>query len=252
MDGTSLKKWLSAFAVAAAGTIAWPAPASADTDKIEFPEEELAAESVLPVFDNPSVVRARLVKTEGRFELGPMGGYSMSEPFFQSTSYGATGTYHFTEEHGLNILGYAFSQGLNANGQGLNPIPQSDPVVNANLQFAPAPKFLLLGNYQFTGFYGKISLTKDWVMSLHTYALGGIGVIGIGDGVKPAGSIGLGQKFYITPNFALRFDLRFVAYQGPDILSRALYNVTAEQPASSFSDKLNTTSLLGFGAVFLL
>jgi len=106
-------------------------------------------------------------------------------------------------------------------------------------------------NYQYTAFYGKLSLTKDYVMNLSLYGLVGAGMIGIGDVNKPAFNFGLGQKFYFTPSFALRFDLRFLLYQGPDPLSRRLDNKTEVQPASYFDEKLNFSTLLTFGAIYM-
>jgi hypothetical protein len=50
---------------------------------------------------------------------------------------------------------------------------------------APAPKYLILPGYQYIGDYGKLSLSKAYVMNLHLYGLGGIGMIGIGDTSKP-------------------------------------------------------------------
>ena len=47
---------------------------TARAETIEFPEEELSTESVLPVFDKKVVVRQRAVKTAGRFEIGVGGG----------------------------------------------------------------------------------------------------------------------------------------------------------------------------------
>jgi hypothetical protein len=84
----------------------------AHTEVIEFPEDELATESVLPVFDQPVGVKNRSVNTAHRFELGVEAGYDMTEPFFSPYTIGGSATYHFNEESGLNILGtYFFSHG---------------------------------------------------------------------------------------------------------------------------------------------
>jgi outer membrane beta-barrel protein len=246
--------WFGAFVLAAL-SLALPVAAFA-ADTIEFPEEELASESVLPVFDHPVAVKSRSVSTARRIELGAMGGYSLTEPFFNPVSFGLTGTYHLNEEHGINIFGNFFMEGLNEYGKQLNPIPNAKDnngnPINANIQYAPAPKYLLLASYQYTGFYGKLSLTKDSVMNLGIYGLLGVGMMGIGDTSKPVVSVGVGQKFYLTKAFALRFDLRFLMYQGPDPVSRALDQKTAVQPANYFEDKMNFSTLVSFGAIFLL
>ena len=121
------------------------------TQNIQFPEEELANESVLPIFDQPVSVKNRSVLTAQRLEVGGGGGYSLSEPFLNPLSVAVMASYHFTEDHAFNLFGLYNLGGLGDNGKKLNPIPGSkDPVtgsvVNANLQYAPQPKYLLLGN----------------------------------------------------------------------------------------------------------
>lgn len=225
-------------------------------ETIEFPDDELAPESVLPVFDHPVAVKNQNVLTKGRFEFGPTFGFSLLEPFYNPLNYGAILTYHGSETHGFNLIFTSFLQGLSSNANNLNPIPgtvtSSKPGgTNVNLQYAPAPKYLLLANYQYTGFYGKISLGKDNVMTLSVFGSAGLGGIAVGDAMDPAFDLGIGQKLYFSPSFALRFDFRFLMYQGPDILSRPLDGVTSVQPASSFSQKLNYSSLLSLSAVYL-
>ena len=227
-----------------------PDLAFAATNEIRFPQDELASESVLPVFDQSVSVKNRAVVTARRIELGVLGGYSLQEAFYNRMSLGFTGTYHINEDHGINIFGSYFMGGLSDYGNQLNPIPGK--TYNANLQFAPSPKYMLLANYQYTGYYGKFSLTKDYIMNLNLYGLAGIGMIGVGDASKPVVSLGLGQKFYITPSIALRFDLRLLVYQGPDQLSRDLRTATKELPASYFDEKINYSTLLSFGAIFML
>lgn len=228
------------------------APFARAADNVEFPDEELATESVLPVFDNSESVKYRTIRTAGRFELGPVASYSLLEPFYQQSSFGATATYHFNESSALNFFGTYFLKGLNENGNNLNPIPGSAPQSSLNAQYAPQSKYMLLANYQFTPFYGKISITKDFVMNLSLYGFAGAGGLAIGDTIAPIGNLGIGQKLYFGPNFAIRMDLRFAGYMGPDVLSRNLQNETTEQSASSFDKKLQFTSLVSVGAVFLL
>jgi outer membrane beta-barrel protein len=245
---SGIKKLIFSFAILQLAVI-FTVPARAEV--IQFPEDELAAESVLPIFDQPDAVKSRMVQTKNRVELGVSGGYSLTEAFFNPVSMGLNATYHFNEEHGFNFYYDYFFGGQSDYGKQLNPIPNTTPAINANLQYAPSPKFLALANYQYTGYYGKLSLSKETVMNLGLYGLGGLGVIAIGDATKPVASIGLGQKFYFDSRFALRFDLRFLAYRGPDALSRALDKKTTEQTASYFDEKTVFESLLTFGAVYL-
>lgn len=235
-----------------------PRRAHAATAKqtIEFPEDELASESVLPVFDHPEAVKNRLVPTAKRLELGLFGAYSMTEAFYNPIAYGVQASYHLTETHGLNLMAQMYSTGISNYADQLNPIPLPSGqrgTTSMNLQYAPAPKMLLLANYQYTGFYGKISLTKDYVMNLSLYGLLGAGAMTIGDMTAPVVSIGLGQKFYFGSSFAFRFDLRGLAYNGPDVLTGPDLNTArSEVSASQFTNKIQFGTLLSAGVVYLL
>jgi outer membrane beta-barrel protein len=249
MTPAKILKWIGALILGLAVFGLQPRFANAATNVITFPEDELAAESVLPVFDDPSSVKSRNVVTEKRIEIGFSGGYALTEPFYNPLSYGLSASYHFTETHGFNLLGLMYAGGLSDYGKQLNPPPKSTNSVN--LQYAPQPKYFILPSYQFTGYYGKLSFTKNYVMNTHLFGLLGLGMIGIGDVTKPLFSVGIGQKFYFNKSLALRVDLRMLLYQGPDVLSKSLATATSERPASEFDEKLQIGTLLQVGGSYL-
>lgn len=244
------RRFSGELAAAAAILLAFGSGARAAV--IQFPEEELATESVLPVFDQPQSVKLRNVSTSGRFEIGPMAGYSLVEAFYQPYSLGLTASFHFNEDHAFNVLGLGFLGGTSDYAAQLNPIPKTSPPKNFNAQYGPAPKYAALGYWQYTGFYGKLSLARDWVMNLSLYGLLGAGVYGVGDASCPALSFGLGQKFYFNKTVAFRADLRFLVYNGPDVTSKDLSAARAVEPAANFDQKIQFGSLLTFGATFFL
>jgi len=222
---------------------------------IRFPDEELATETVLPVFDNPVSVRNRNVVTSRRFELGGNAGYMLTEPFFNPVNVSGSLSYHLNEDHGVNLFGTFFLSGVSQNTENLNNPAGSTDGVRPNLQFAPRPRWLLLANYQFTGYYGKISLSKDSVMNLSLLGTAGVGGYYIGDQIFPTFSVGLGQKFYFTPNFGIRFDLRVLMYQGPDVLSGnklILANANSEVSSDRFNKRLFISSILTAGVIWLI
>ena len=246
----SLISWILGSILASVITAS---PAFAEsTERIRFPEEELATESVLPVFDQPASVKARNVELASRLELGLQGGYAMTEPFFNPMSFGLSVAYHFNEEWAAQVMYNSQMQGLSNEANQLNPIPNTNPPVNANLQYAPAPKAIAIGNVQYAAYYGKISLSKETVMNLHLYGLAGAGMITLGDEQKPLITVGLGQKFYFTNSMSFRFDLRVLAYQGPDATSIRLDNKTGPQPSSAFSNRTFIEGFLAAGISYAL
>ncbi len=226
------------------------ASTTARAETIQFPSEELATESVLPVFDQPASVKNRTVSLAKRIEFGVLMGYALTEPFYNPFQIGGTFSYHINEDHGVNIYGVTFLQGLSNEASQLNPIPGT--AINGNLQYGPSPKYLGILSWQYSAFYGKLSFTKDYVMNLHLYGLAGIGMYGLGDSSVPVLAIGLGQKFHVTPSLSFRFDLRLLTYSGPDPTSISLQFKTSAQPSSAFSQKLFFEGLLNFGVSYML
>lgn len=226
-------------------------------ETIRFPEEELATESVLPVFDKPMSVKNRTVQTAKRFEVGLMGGMALNEPFASPFSVGGEVSYHLDEEQAINVYGTYFMGGNTRYVGQINSEISGSPGSPANprLENAPDPKYMLLASYQYTAFYGKLSLTKNYIMNLSTYLLGGVGGFMIGDSLQPMVGLGFGQKFHFSPNFALRFDLRMLIYQGPDVAGTTPFptnNSTSEIPSSAYEKRVFTDSMLSVGAVYLI
>lgn len=224
-------------------------------ERIEFPEEELAKESVVPVFENSRSVLNRNVLTKGRFEVGGGAGLSLNEAFYNPVNYGFTASYHFDEQHAAHFTGTFWMDGLSTYGEQLE---RGEGLTGANFDatYAPHPKSMFLANYQFTAFYGKISLSKQSVMNLTLHGLAGLGMIQM-DGASPiTANLGFGQRFFFTPRFALRMDLSLLIYQGPDATSVDLDERNAPPPpapsASAFEDTLHFQTLLQAYLVFLL
>lgn len=224
-------------------------------ETIEFPEEELAKESVVPVFENSRSVLNRNILTKGRFEVGGGAGLSLNEAFYNPMNFGFTASYHFDEMHAVNFNGTFWMDGLSTYGKQLERGEGLDGA-NFDASYAPHPQSMYLANYQFTAFYGKISLSKKTVMNLTLHGLAGLGMIQM-DGVSPiTANLGFGQRFYFNKRIAFRMDLNLLMFQGPDPTSVDLDEINAPPPpappASAFEDTLQFQTLLQAYLVFLL
>src|SRR5471030_2893004 len=84
----------------------------AKADVVEFSDEELSRESVLPVFDQPEAVKKRVVPTYSRIEAGGYLGLSLNDAFINTYPIGVDVEYHLTEIHavGLNAAYFITSQ----------------------------------------------------------------------------------------------------------------------------------------------
>jgi outer membrane beta-barrel protein len=185
----------------------------AHAEEVEFPEEELARESVLPVFENPQDVLHRNVNTNERFELGVGGGLDIDEPFYDDVIYSLHGGYHFTNQHAFNVDALIWSTGLSSYGSQLRT---NESIGYWDPSKAPHASWGLMGNYEFTAYYGKISIAKQAVMNLNLFVFGGPLYINMKNYNSYGLDLGLGQNFFITPSFSIRFDFRELMFEGPN------------------------------------
>ena len=223
----------------------------AASDKIHVPEDELATETVLPVFQKKNTVLNRHVTNERHIEIGVGAGMNLNEPYYNQTNTAMLATYYFTNIHALNIFGTYYMQGLSNYGQQLK---NGDGIAGGASQGfdaskAPSPQYSVFANYQYTAYYGKISLTKQTVMNLSLFGYAGAGVFAVTSRTLPALDIGIGQNFYFTPNWGMRFDLKMVAYKGPDATSQSL-KPTDNPSASSFDDRFFYNTYLNGSLIY--
>lgn len=229
---------------------------SAFAEDIEVPEEELARESVLPVFDQQRAVLNRNVLTDGRLEIGLGAGLEINEPYYNDLMFAAEGTYNFTETSALNIQGLFWNSGLSSYGDQLKAPPSDGTAPDPDYESfdaskAPHPEWAVFANYQFTAYYGKISVTKKGIMNLSLFGLAGLGYINMGDVSTFGLNLGLGQNLFITKNLGLRFDLRWLIFQGPDATSKRL--LPTDNPSSgSFDNRVYYNTQVGLGLIFVL
>lgn len=196
---------------------------SAHSLKIRFPDEELAAETVLPIFDPVRMVLNRNVNLKFRFEAGGGMTFGLDEPFrfpFYPTAFLS---FHLSDIHGINLTGSWLPPYYSRTGDRLRRegVCRTDQDCSAFKLFdvhrVPYPHIMGFLNYIYTPFYGKISLTKNFVMNMSIYGFLGPGLIVFHENSRTlAFNIGIGQRFYLSRYFALRTDVGFYGYYGPD------------------------------------
>ncbi len=216
---------------------------SSNADKIELPDEELARDSVLPVFEKTQAVLNKNVKTNGRFQFGLGAGLEVNEPFYNDTLYGVFGAYHFNEIHGVNLQFQAWSPGLSNYGEQIKTDQGLDP------DRSPQPQWAAIMNYEFVAYYGKISLSKQTVMNLNLFADVGLMYLDIEDRSTFGLNLGIGQTLFFTNNVGLRLDLKTVIFKGPDPASRP---ASPPPAASDFEENVHVNNQVLASLLFLL
>lgn len=223
-------------------------------EEVEVPDDELAKESVLPVFDNSVSVKNRNVTTVGRIDVGIFGGLALTEPIANTSKLGLEVNYHFQENHSLGVFFSVNSTGLSKDAQGL----KNDFGLDFNR--APKPLNTMMLEYNYSPFYGKMSVTKEGVMNTTIYGSVGAGMVKYEHKSYPAISLGLGERFYFTHQFCLKVDFKLFAHQAPIPFkegalrdgSQGANFITDPIPAfDSFNERITYTSNLQIGLNYL-
>lgn len=215
-------------------------------DSVEVPLDELAQESVYPVFDHPQSVKSRNVTTKGRIDVGLFGGYALTEPVYDTAKFGVAANYHFSELHSLGVVFSQNSSGLSKDAQGLKD--------SHNLDFnrAPKPKNTVLLDYNFKPYYGKLSLTKSAVINTTIYASGAAGMVAYENKSYPAVAVGMGERFYFNKSLSLKTDLRLFVHQAPIPFQRGAILTSNPTPSfDSFKERITYTTNLEVGLNYL-
>lgn len=229
-------------------------------ETIDFPEDELAQESVLPKFDRPDTVKKRNVSTENKFEFGGYYGWNILEPIQNQSKVGVNLGYHWSEESAF-VINYAqWMSGLNT--QYTDSLGESPNFLDFSR--APKLKYSVFGNYEWKIFYGKISFTKQGVVNLSTYPIFGLGMTAYEHKSYPGVDVGIGQKFYFGKSIALRADFKLQYSQKPSPFLKGYMKAppssgTAGSNAgdnvpspTDFKDKWDLGTILDVGVTFLL
>ena len=230
--------------------------AQAEKEVIQFPDEELETETVLPVFPNRQAVKGRLIELTKRVEVGGGLGSSLNEAFYEPLIFGFNGTYYLDELQGIRFTYVMLNTGVNSNAAKLKETGIVGPGNEFDASLAPAPKSFLSVDYIYSAFYGKISLTKQVVYNTSTYFAAGLGMMDFSGSSEIGLHLGLGQKVYLNQNLAIKLDLNILSHQGPDPTNPIGGKVGMQPgnpklPASAFSSRTYFNQMLMGGLVYL-
>ncbi len=198
-----IKKWLVVFILISNHMI------FAETSEVAVPKDELATETVYPIFDQAKVVRNRNVQTTGRIDVGLFGGLALTEPIANTSKFGLAVNYHLSEYHSLGLFYVQNSTGLSKDAEGL----KND--FGLDYSRAPQPQNTIMLDYNYKPYYGKLSFTKNGVINTTIYGSLAGGMIKYQHKSYPALAVGLGERFYFGKSLSLKTDLRLFVHQAP-------------------------------------
>lgn len=203
-------------------------------ESYEIPQDELAQESVYPIFERPISVKSRNVVTEKRFDLGVFNGMALTEPIHNVSKLGLNVNYHFSEDYSLGVLYAKNSTGFTNYAKSL------EETYNLDFDRSPYPTDTIMADWNIKAYYGKMSLTKNSVMNTTLYGSLAGGVVKYIHKTYPAVAVGLGTRFYFTNRLSLKADLRLYMHNAPiPFYGRKEGSTTSlkkEDQAPSYSD----------------
>lgn len=219
----------------------------AQTDKeIEVPEDELAKESVYPVFDEPISVKNRNVNTAKKFDIGLFGGLALTEPIFNTIKFGLAGNYHLSEFHSIGAIFTMNNAGLSRDAQEIKN------TFNLDYGRAPKPKTSVFADYNYKPFYGKLSIAKNAVINTTIYGSLGLGMAMYDHKSYPGLSLGVGERFYFNSHLSLKADFKLFMHNAPIPFKGNVLGPSNPVPSfSEFDERLTFTSNLELGLNYL-
>ena len=227
--------------------------------KIYFPDEELATESVLPLTNKPNMILNRNVPLRKALELSLGSGFGLTEPFYNTVYPQVQLGYSISNMHSIHLLGTFYIPGLSRSGGKLaeEGVVGKEGRIYLDATKVAYPQYSVSLNYQYTPFYGKISLSKKLVLNLSIYSFAGGGAIVSNDNnYFPLFRLGIGQKLYFfkgsNMTVGLRGDLGMEMYYGPAV---ARLDLGEDQTKLSYEEaekKINSNVVANVGLILLL
>jgi outer membrane beta-barrel protein len=143
---------------------------------------------------------------QGRHELTAQGGYYVSDMFNGTFIVGGAYTYHITEDVGVEAsFGYSRVRSSIAEkleqDRAITLLPANDRV------------YLVFTDLVWSPVHGKLRLFADSILHFDLYGVAGVGIIDSSTSFGAAGQLGLGARFWLSPSWALRFDVRDQLYR---------------------------------------
>ncbi len=218
---------------------------------IQFPEDELPSESVIPILDSPKAVLNRTIEYTQAWETKLNYGWLLDEPFYQN-SYLAVGLgYSWSEISGISFRYLKW-------GQGLSDYSKQFEGATSNPQFgrAPGPDMGYSLSYDYRFFYGKVSFSKKSVIPTVLGSTFEGGMIKYGSRNLPFFGVGLQNAYYFSDpgaksHWGINIGVRLFLRNMVDPLSGNLSSSTAAPSESSFSTKTRFSTSLDFGLQYL-
>lgn len=219
---------------------------------IQFPEDELPSESVIPILDSPKAVINRTVTYTGRWEPKLSYGFLLDEPFYQNSFLSLAVGYSWTEFSGVSLRYLKWGSGLSDYAK------QMEGTATA-LKFgrAPGPDMGYSLSYDYRFFYGKVSFSKRSIIPTVLGSTFEGGMIKYGSKNLPFFGAGLINSYFFSDpgaksHWGVNIGVRLYLRSAVDPLSANLSSTSGPVPSEGdFATKTRFSTSLDLGAQYL-
>lgn len=188
------------------------------------------------------VIQNKQYTKAGRVEVAPLFGIYQHVSYQDTNTLGAAASYHFNEVFGAEVLGYHM---FSTDSLILSRFQQT---TGSTVEFNQEHYYLAVGPV-ITPIYGKFSLLGKKIAHFDLYVTPNIGITRTNaDRITPG--VGVGEKFWISPNWNLRFEYRWMRYT--DTVDTSQGSTAVKNGGSgTFTDTMtNQNIMLGVSYLF--
>jgi outer membrane beta-barrel protein len=187
------------------------------------------------------VIQNKQYTKQGRLELTPLFGLYQRVDFQDTKTLGGSLAYHFTETMGAEFMSYSMYSSDS------HVVSRFKEQFGTGVSFNPEHYFAGL-SFLWTPIYAKFSFLGKKISHFDMYVAPGGGIMKTNTN-RATMSLGVGEKFWITPKWNLRVEYRWMRY-GDRIFTDQGAAATKNGGPGFFDDTINDQNLL-FGISYL-
>jgi len=213
---------------------------------MQFSEDELPREAVMPKLDTPRAVLNRKLSYVSRWQADLAAGWLLDEAFYNNQYLAVQGSYSWDEASGVGLKYLMFGSGLTDYGKQFEGVTTTPPDFDRSV----GPKSGWVAFYERRMMYGKLSVSKWKVIpSFLTWNIEA-GMLKYGARQLPLVGGSLANRFFLTPKMALGLGIHAYVRQMVDPLSADLRNAPAPTE-DQFKTNTKFSMALDFGFSYL-
>jgi hypothetical protein len=215
---------------------------------LQFSEDELPREAVLPKLDSPKAVLSRKLSYEKRWQADLGAGWLLDEAFYNNQYVVVQGSYSWNEPSGVGVRYLMFGSGLSDYGKQFESDPNSAPPPDFDRTVGPKNGWMAF--YERRMMYGKLSVSKwNVIPAFLTWNIEA-GMLKYGARQLPIVGGSLSNRFFLKPQFALGFGIHAYVRQLVDPLSADL-RYTPAPAEGEFKTNTKFSMAMDFGMSYL-